>query len=422
MDKPIQKKKYIFAGRFQPFHKGHLEAIKWIIAKTNEEVLIAIGSLQEYSTKNNPFLFKEREEMIKRSLEKEGIKNYRIFALPDFRDDAVWAGKFLQLTGAKTEEAVVFSLNPWTKECCEKMGMDVREQPSFFDGLSATSIREKIAKGEEWESLVPKEVFDYLKTTNGEERVKALQILPEKKIVDFIKQKVKDSGTKGAMLGISGGIDSAVTAALAKKALGKNVIYLSMPPSRPNPFKKNISALEKALKIKVKEISIKDIFKTAVKGLPKGNKTAYGNIYSRTRMILLYYFANINNFLVLGTTNRSEMEIGYFTKYGDGGVDIEPIADVYKTEIFEMAERLGLPKEIIEAAPTAGLWPGQTDEQEIGLSYYQLDTVLKLLNLGFSYDQISFLTDFSKKELEKIQKRKSTNAHKLSLPPSCKIS
>ena len=82
MDQLVKKKKYIFAGRFQPFHNGHLEAIKWIIAETGEEVLIAIGSLQEYSTKNNPFLFKERKEMIEISLEKEGIKNYRIFALP----------------------------------------------------------------------------------------------------------------------------------------------------------------------------------------------------------------------------------------------------------------------------------------------------------------------------------------------------
>jgi NAD+ synthase len=417
-----KKKKYIFAGRFQPFHNGHLEAIKWILAEIGEEVLIAIGSLQEYSTKDNPFLFKERKEMIEAALAKEGIKNYRIFALPDFRDDAVWAGKFLQLTGAKTEEAVVFSLNPWTKQCCEKMGMNVREQPSFFDGLSATAIREKIAKGEGCKELVPKEVFDYLKTIDGEERVKDLQTLPGIKIADFIKQKVKEAGAKGAMLGISGGIDSAIVAILAKKALGKNVIYLSMPPAKPNPFRKNILALERVLKIKVKEKIIGEIARTAVKGLPKGDKVACGNIYSRIRMILLYYFANLNNFLVLGTTNRSEMEIGYFTKYGDGGADIEPIADVYKTEIFEMAKRLGLPKEIIEAAPTAGLWPDQTDEQEIGLSYYQLDTVLKLLNLGFNYNQISFLTDFSKKELEKIQKRKKSNAHKLSLPPFCKLS
>lgn len=422
MDQPAKKKKYIFAGRFQPFHNGHLEAIKWILAETGEEILIAIGSLQEYSTKNNPFLFKERKEMVEKALAGAGIKNYRIFALPDFKNDAMWAGKFLQLTGARPKEAAVFSLNSWTKTCCRKMGIAVSEQPSFFGGLSATAVREKIAKGQDWKNLVPSEVFNYLKIIKGVERIKVLQTLPEERIADFIKQKVKEAGAKGAVIGISGGIDSAIVAALAKKALGKNVIYLSLPPVKPNPFKKNVSALEKNLKIKAKEKTVGEIAKAIIKGLPKGNKVAYGNVYSRIRMTLLYYFANINNFLVLGTANKSEMEIGYFTKYGDGGADIEPIADVYKTEIFEMAERLGLPQGIRETAPTAGLWPGQTDESEIGLSYYQLDTVLKLLNQGFGYEQIFFLTDFSKKELEKIKKRKAANAHKLSLPPSCKLS
>lgn len=115
------------------------------------------------------------------------------------------------------------------------------------------------------------------------------------------------------------------------------------------------------------------------------------------------------------------MEIGYFTKYGDGGVDLEPIADLYKTEIYEMAKRLKLPSEIIEVAPTAALWPGQTDEKELGLTYYQLDTALKLLSQGFLPDEVSYLANIDPGKMQKIVDRKKKNTHKLALPPMLKI-
>lgn len=411
--------KCIFAGRFQPFHNGHLEAIKWILANHCGEILIAIGSLQESSTKENPFPFKERKQMIEEALAGTGIKNYRIFGLPDFRDDAIWTNKFLQLAGSSLEEAVVFSLNPWTKICCEKVGIKVEEQPSFFDDLSATKIREKIYKGEEWENLVPKEVSEYLKRSGGDQKIKGLQTPPEEKIADFIKQKVKEAGAKGAVIGISGGIDSAVVAVIAKKALGEKIFFLSLPFSKKNPFKKNISALKKSLKAEAVEIPIEDIFNAMAKRLSKGSDLARGNLQSRIRMAILYHYAGSNNYLVLGTTNRSEMEIGYFTKYGDGGADIEPIADIYKTDLYPIAKRIGVPQEILEAIPTAGLWAGQTDEKELGLSYYQLDTMLKLLGQGFEREEISSLTGLSKRSIEKTEKRRSASAHKLSLPPIC---
>ncbi|MCU0653646.1 MAG: NAD(+) synthase, partial [Candidatus Pacebacteria bacterium] len=125
--------------------------------------------------------------------------------------------------------------------------------------------------------------------------------------------------------------------------------------------------------------------------------------------------------LVVGTTNRSEFEIGYFTKYGDGGVDIEPIADLYKGEIYAMAKRLKIPTEIIEVAPTAALWPGQTDEKELGMDYNKLDTALKLLSQGFMPAEVSALTNLDSKKIQKIIDRKTKNSHKWSMPPVCKL-
>lgn len=138
-------------------------------------------------------------------------------------------------------------------------------------------------------------------------------------------------------------------------------------------------------------------------------------------MNVLYYFANLKKGIVVGTTNRTEMEIGYFTKYGDGGVDIEPIADLYKSEIYGMAKRLKIPSEIMEVAPTAALWPGQTDEKELGITYFQLDTVLKLMAQGFSPQDICNLTNIDARKIQKITDRKKKNAHKWSMPPVLRL-
>jgi NAD+ synthase len=156
-----------------------------------------------------------------------------------------------------------------------------------------------------------------------------------------------------------------------------------------------------------------------VKLIPSGGNLVYGNLKPRIRMAVVYYLANLKKLLVLGTTNRSELEIGYFTKYGDGGVDIEPIADLYKTEVFELAKELKIPTDILETAPTAALWPGQTDEKELGVTYFELDTVLKMINLGFGKKEILYLTGVKEAKLEKILARKIANAHKLVSPPKC---
>jgi len=421
-----------FIGRFQPFHNGHLEAIKWIFKK-KKEIFIIIGSLQEFSTKDNPFSFQERKKMIEKALLGAGIKSFKIYGVPDSFDDVLWAEKVLEISKTraaakgeeedlsssplKKKEISVFTQNSWTKRCLEKISVNVFPHSIFFNGLSATQIREKILKNEKWEDLVPKEVLKYLEKIKGAERIKFLQIQPEERIIDFIRKALKKTGLRGGIMGISGGIDSSVTACLVKKALGKKAIFLCLTFIKSCPLKDNVSLLEKKIKTKIKRIYLGDIYENFLKILPEGDEIAKGNLKPRLRMATLYYFANLYNLLVIGTTNKSEMEIGFFTKFGDGGVDVEPIADLYKTEVIEMAKRLKLPKEIIETVPTADLWPGQTDEKEIGLNYQKLDTILKLLNQDFKKKEISLLTDISENKIKKILERKKKNVHKLSLPP-----
>jgi len=208
---------------------------------------------------------------------------------------------------------------------------------------------------------------------------------------------------------------------LVKKTLGKKAFFLNILFIRTCPLQGNVSLLEKRVKTKIKRIFLDEIYKSFLKILPQGDKLTKGNLKSRLRMALLYYFANLNKLLVVGTSNKSELEIGYFTKFGDGGAYILPLGDLYKTEVIEMAKRLKLPKKIIETIPSANLWPGQTDEKEIGLNYQKLDTVLKLLAQNFKEKEISFLTGISQKKIKDIIKRKKENFHKLSFPPICKV-
>jgi NAD+ synthase len=208
---------------------------------------------------------------------------------------------------------------------------------------------------------------------------------------------------------------------LLQKAFKKKAIFVWMPFVRNCPFVKNVARLEQAFKMEVKKIYLDKVLEKFVKVLPDGGNLVYGNLKPRIRMNTLYYLANLKKALVVGTTNRTELEIGYFTKYGDGGVDIEPIADLYKSDIYEMAKRLKIPSEIMEVAPTAALWPGQTDEKELGLTYLQLDAALKLMSLGFSQEEICSLANIDPKKMQKIIDRKNKNAHKLAMPPVLKI-
>lgn len=190
----------------------------------------------------------------------------------------------------------------------------------------------------------------------------------------IISSLQKYIGDKKVFIGISGGIDSAVTASLCVKALGSDKVFgLLMPFGRQLDIKDSLLMVKK-LKIKSFKVNIKAIvnqFKNF------DNKFVLANIMARVRMILLYSYANAQNALVIGTTNKSELSLGYFTKYGDGACDLEPIADLFKTEIFELAKYLQIPRTIIDKKPTAGLWENQSDESEFGFTYADLDKYLQ---------------------------------------------
>lgn len=197
--------------------------------------------------------------------------------------------------------------------------------------------------------------------------------------VQWIRERVESAGAKGIVLGMSGGIDSAVVAALVKRAYPDNCLCIAMPCySDPVDLEHGKLAAE-AVGIEMKIVVLNDAFDTMKKLVGAKDtdpRLAIANIKSRLRMITLYYHAGVHNYLVAGTGNRSELTIGYFTKYGDGGSDMLPIASFVKKEVRELAKYLGVPEIIITKAPTAGLWENQTDETEMGMTYEELDNYI----------------------------------------------
>ncbi len=204
----------------------------------------------------------------------------------------------------------------------------------------------------------------------------------QQKLITWIKEKVEKAGAKGAVVGLSGGVDSSVVAVLCKKAFPKNTLGLIMPCQSKESDIQDAKKIATKFKIPYKIVSLDEVYNSLVHQLLESklhsqpNKIALGNIKPRLRMITLYYFANLLNYLVVGTGNKSELTLGYFTKYGDGGVDLLPLGNLVKTEVKKLAKKLGIPEEIIKKTPSAGLWEGQTDEGELGFTYEKLDRFL----------------------------------------------
>ncbi len=198
----------------------------------------------------------------------------------------------------------------------------------------------------------------------------------KEKIVEFIKNEAKD---KKAVIGLSGGIDSSLTAYFLVASLGKEkVLGLIMPDSSSTPYEDVRDALSLAslLNINYRIVYIDNILRSYTANFDFLDKKALGNLKARVRMSILYYFANINDGLVIGTGDKSEIYLGYFTKYGDGGVDILPIGDVYKTEVRELAVYFKIPESITNKKSSPRLWPGQTAEDELGVTYEVVDKIL----------------------------------------------
>ncbi|MFH1536578.1 MAG: NAD+ synthase [Patescibacteria group bacterium] len=237
----------------------------------------------------------------------------------------------------------------------------------------------------------------------------------EKKIIKFIKQKV---GNKTAIIGLSGGIDSSLVAYLCVKALGKKKVYGISTPSASNIKEDTDYArlVAKNLKIKHSVVDIESIIKSfETKGKFFKKKLPRANLTARIRMCCLYGKANEIDGVVIGTGNKSELKIGYFTKHGDGATDILPLGDLYKTEERGLAKYMRLPDEIINKPPSPGLWPGQKDEDELGITYELLDQILEAI------DSKKSLAKFSKNKVKLVKNRVEKNEHKVDLPPICKL-
>ncbi|MGB0651740.1 MAG: NAD+ synthase [Thermoplasmatota archaeon] len=204
-------------------------------------------------------------------------------------------------------------------------------------------------------------------------------------VTTFIRDHVRRARADGVVLGLSGGLDSALAAALCVRALGTDrVVGLLMPSDGSEPEDAAHGRLTaEHLGIEALERSIAPVLEgaeAALGGPLEG--AARANAKARCRMLLLYAEAQRRGALVCGTGNKSELLTGYFTKFGDGGNDLQPLGDLYKTQVRELAEHVGLPEVLITKPPSAGLWPGQTDEEELGMSYDDLDRILK----GFEFN------------------------------------
>ena len=199
------------------------------------------------------------------------------------------------------------------------------------------------------------------------------------KIVDFIREYVEKSGTNGVVMGLSGGIDSALVCSLAVEALGPEKVHTTLLPVVAEKDAANIAdAKMLADKLDVKH-ELFELGPVIEAFKPLGlDRISSGNLAARMRMAVWYVRANQRGMLVIGTGNKSEILTGYFTKYGDGGVDLLPLANLYKVNVRQIAEHVGVPKPIIKKAPSAGLWEGQTDEGEMGVTYDELDKMLYL--------------------------------------------
>ena len=195
----------------------------------------------------------------------------------------------------------------------------------------------------------------------------------------FIKREVEKAGLKGALVGVSGGVDSAGVAALAASALGPANVTGMWLPYHDAGDRIYAEQVRDAFGIQLREVSIAAMADAYLGRMTKVDDTRRGNVCARMRMVVLFDHSRLLKAMVCGTSNKTEFLLGYFTLFGDGACSIAPLADLYKGQVYQLAAALGVPPEIIARAPTAGLWPGQTDEQELGLSYAEVDPYLYYL-------------------------------------------
>ena len=240
----------------------------------------------------------------------------------------------------------------------------------------------------------------------------------------FIKSEITRVGMSRAVIGLSGGIDSALSCALAVEALGaENVLAVRMPYKASSKDSLNdAQLLIDQLGIPNKTIEITDMVEPLFKLDPQISKMRMGNIMARERMIVLYDQSEVFKGLVIGTSNKTEILLGYSTMYGDSASAMNPIGDLYKTQIRQLSRALNIPAPIIDKAPSADLWEGQTDEGELGFTYEEVDKLLYLLVDQRYCPQEAIDEGFSEKFVNAVTTRIRRNQFKRMLPPIAKVS
>jgi NAD+ synthase len=234
-------------------------------------------------------------------------------------------------------------------------------------------------------------------------------------IAAWLRDYAGRAGARGYVVGLSGGIDSACTAALCRRAVGENVLAVLLP-CHSLPEDAHMACLvAETFGLQTVTVDLGPAYDALVAALPPGTSDmARANLKPRLRMAACYALAQTRGYLVAGTGNKSEIAVGYYTKYGDGGVDVEPLGDLYKGQVRELARELGVPQAVIDRPPSAGLWAGQTDEGEMGLTYAGLDATLAAIDAGQTAGVDPAL-------LDKVRRMMAASAHKRAMPPVCVI-
>lgn len=248
--------------------------------------------------------------------------------------------------------------------------------------------------------------------------------LIERVLVDFLRREVRKVGLTSAVLGLSGGVDSAVSAALAAKALGPaNVLGVMMPyKSSSEASLDDARAVAQATGIETMVVEITPQVDAYFEGFPEASNLRRGNKMARERMTVLYDLSAERAALVIGTSNKTELLLGYGTLHGDMASALNPIGDLYKTQVWGLAEQLALPPAVITKAPTADLWEGQTDEKELGFGYGEVDQLLyRLIDERCSHDELNAL-GFDREFVEKVAAKVRGSQFKRRLPVIAKVS
>ena len=242
-------------------------------------------------------------------------------------------------------------------------------------------------------------------------------------LVEFLRESFKKAGFSKAVLGLSGGIDSALVAYLLRDALGKeNVLAIMMPYKSSNPDSLNHAKLVvEDLGINSKTIEITDMIDAYFKNEEEATSLRMGNKMARERMSILFDYSSKENALVVGTSNKTEIYLGYSTQFGDSACALNPIGDLYKTNIWDLSRYLKIPNELIEKKPSADLWEGQTDEQEMGLTYKEADQVLyRMLEENKKVEEV-LAEGFNEDLVDNIVRRINRSEYKRRMPLIAKI-